>query len=57
MGGWKKYGDTGEEGGKEELGVDVCKLDTHLFGAFQKDRGKGIPACIKWPWHDNVVAI
>ena len=49
MGGWKKYGDTGEEGGKEELGVDVCKLDTHLFRTFQKDRGKGIPACIKWP--------
>ena len=46
MGGWEKDGDAGEEGGQEELGVDVCKLDTDLFGTFQKDGGKGIPACM-----------
>ena len=46
MGRWQKDGDAGEEGGQEELGVDVSKLDADLLGTFQKDRGKGIPACM-----------
>ena len=44
MGGWEEDGDAGEESGQEELGVDVSELDSDLFGTFQKDRGKGIPA-------------
>ena len=44
MGRWQKDGDAGEEGGQEELGVDVSELDSDLLGTFQKDRGKGIPA-------------
>ena len=46
MGGREKDGDTGEESGQEELGVDVSKLDPHQFGTFQKDRGQGIPGCM-----------
>ena len=44
MGRWQKDGDAGEEGGQEELGVDVSELDADLLGTFQKDGGKGIPA-------------